>query len=196
MLAARSKGGGREAARIPEPGQSHRAGDQATTGEMQGRQVHWGLVIEWGEWGIMRNEEEVKDTPKPLLPVRVTGGQRAHRQGLDSLTQQVPGECVLPAPSLHSCQHLLIPGPLPPLPPLPPSLSLEVQDPPGFTLPPISWGLLVYDPSLQSHCLRSLLQSSAQGLGSDHREIIRANFVNQQVCCPGLRAVEMLQGKG
>ena len=111
MLAARSKGGGREAARIPEPGQSHRAGDQATTGEMQGRQVHWGLVIEWGEWGIMRNEEEVKDTPKPLLPVRVTGGQRAHRQGLDSLTQQVPGECVLPAPSLHSCQHLLIPGP-------------------------------------------------------------------------------------
>ena len=62
--------GGREAARVPELGQSHRARDKATTGEIQGRRVHWGLIIEWGGWGIMRNEEEVKDTPKALLPDR------------------------------------------------------------------------------------------------------------------------------
>lgn len=41
--------GGREAARVPELGQSHRAGAKATTGEIQGRQVHWGLIIEWGD---------------------------------------------------------------------------------------------------------------------------------------------------
>ena len=149
-----------------------------------------------GGWGIMRNEEEVKDTPKALLPVRVTGGQSAQARTGQPHTADARGACAAcPPPSIHAdaCSYQ---GPSHPHPP---TLSLVAQDPPGFTLPPISWGFLVYDPSLQSHCLSSLLQSSARGLGGDHWEIIRANSVNQQACGPGLRAglaVEMLQGKG
>lgn len=110
--------GGREAARIPELSQSHRAGDKVTTGEIDTREASsLGLDNQMGEWGIMRNEEEVKDAPKPLLPVRVTGGQRAHRQGLDSASHSrcLVSVCHL-SPALHSCQRLLIPGPLPPSP--------------------------------------------------------------------------------
>lgn len=71
--------------RIPELGQSHRTGDKGTTREIFGRQVQWDLITEWWKWGIRRNEEEAQDTPKPLLPARVAGGQRAHRRELGTV---------------------------------------------------------------------------------------------------------------
>ena len=117
--------GGREAARVPELGQSHRARDKATTGEIQGRRVHWGLIIEWGGWGIMRNEEEVKDTPKALLPVRVTGGQSAQARTGQPRTAGARGVCAAcPPPFIHANARSY----QGPSRPHPASLRLEAQD--------------------------------------------------------------------